>query len=58
MGLAELAYRFVLSAPGVVTALGGFSSAEQMIQAVDAAEKGPLGQDVLDALHRAWFETQ
>lgn len=58
MGLAELAYRFVLSAPGVVTALGGFSSSEQMIQAVDAAEKGPLGQDVLDALHRAWFETQ
>jgi L-glyceraldehyde 3-phosphate reductase len=55
MGVTELAYRFALSAPGAVTVVGGFSSSVQMHQAVRAAERGPLGLDVLDAIYTAWF---
>jgi aryl-alcohol dehydrogenase-like predicted oxidoreductase len=54
MTLTELAYRFALSAPAVVTVVGGFSTAAQMEEAVVAAERGPLPTDVLDALERLW----
>jgi aryl-alcohol dehydrogenase-like predicted oxidoreductase len=54
MTLTELAYRFVLTTPGVTTLVGGFSTTEQVVQAADAASRGPLGQDVLSALNEVW----
>ena len=45
--LAEAATRFALFEPGVSTALIGFSSQEQLEQAIAAAERGPLSADAL-----------
>lgn len=55
MTLTELAYRFTLSVPAVVTVLGGFSSAAQVEEAVRAADRGPLPPDVLAELDRLWL---
>lgn len=54
ISITDLAYRFALSAPGVVTVLGGFSDIEQMEQAVAAAEQGPLSDQVLAELEQVW----
>ncbi|MFE7422206.1 aldo/keto reductase [Rhodococcus sp. NPDC057529] len=54
ISIADLAYRFTLSAPGVVTVLGGFSDLSQMEQAVASAEQGPLPADALAELDRVW----
>ncbi|HEX8968635.1 MAG TPA: aldo/keto reductase [Chloroflexota bacterium] len=54
MTVTELAYRFVLSTPGVTTLVGGFSTLEQVVQAADAASRGPLADDVIRALNRVW----
>jgi aryl-alcohol dehydrogenase-like predicted oxidoreductase len=54
MTVTELAYRFVLTTPGVTTLVGGFSTTQQVEQAADAASRGPLGQDVLGALNEVW----
>ncbi len=40
--LAEAAIRFALGQPGVSTALVGFSSIDQLEQAIAAAERGAL----------------
>ncbi|AFR47367.1 aldo/keto reductase [Gordonia sp. KTR9] len=52
--IADLAYRFVLSTPGFVTVLGGFSDISQLEQAVTSVEQGPLPADVMAELHRIW----
>jgi L-glyceraldehyde 3-phosphate reductase len=54
MTVTELAYRFVLTTPGVTTLVGGFSTTEQVVQAADAASRGPLSNDVLVALKDVW----
>jgi len=50
MTLPELALRFVLSNPAVSTTLMGARSVTEVEQNVRSVEKGPLGQDVLDAI--------
>jgi aryl-alcohol dehydrogenase-like predicted oxidoreductase len=50
MSLPELALRFVLSNPDVSTVLTGARSVAEVEANVRSAEKGPLPQDVLDAL--------
>jgi hypothetical protein len=55
MTLTELAYRFTLSAPAVVTVVGGFSTIAQMEEAAAAAERGPLPDDVLADLKQLWL---
>jgi aryl-alcohol dehydrogenase-like predicted oxidoreductase len=56
MTLSELAYRFVLSAPGVTTVLGGFSSMQHVEQAVAFAEKGVLTTEMIGDLTRIWLD--
>jgi aryl-alcohol dehydrogenase-like predicted oxidoreductase len=58
MTLTELAYRFTLSVPAVVTVLGGFSSAAQVEEVARAVEQGPLPADVLAELDRVWLGGQ
>lgn len=36
----------------------GFSSYEQLVQNVEAAEKGPLPDDVVEALDQAWVKAR
>lgn len=50
----EAALRFVLSNPDVSIALVGFSSVEQVEQAVRSTEKGPLPPEVEGRLHQVW----
>ena len=54
MGLAELAYRFILSDPGVSTLIGGFSAADQIDVAAAASTAGPLGADLFAAIEKIW----
>jgi aryl-alcohol dehydrogenase-like predicted oxidoreductase len=58
ISVTSLAYRFALSAPGATTVVGGFSSSSQMLQAAKAAEQGPLGPDILRAIHAVWYGTK
>jgi aryl-alcohol dehydrogenase-like predicted oxidoreductase len=48
--LVEAAVRFVVSHPGVSTALLGISSGEQMEQAVQYVGRGPLPKDALERI--------
>jgi aryl-alcohol dehydrogenase-like predicted oxidoreductase len=50
MSLPELALRFVLSNPYISTVLTGARSVAEVEANVRSAEKGPLSQDVLDAI--------
>jgi aryl-alcohol dehydrogenase-like predicted oxidoreductase len=55
MSIMQLAYRFILSHPGVSTVLGGFSSVRQVEEIVGtSADVDPLPQQVLSDLHRIW----
>jgi aryl-alcohol dehydrogenase-like predicted oxidoreductase len=51
--LVEAAVRFVVSKPGVSTALLGISSLDQLEQAVEYVERGPLPADVLEDIQAA-----
>jgi aryl-alcohol dehydrogenase-like predicted oxidoreductase len=54
VSLTELAYQFALSAPGVTTVVGGFSTSQQLRQAAQAASRGPLTDEALALLRQAW----
>ena len=45
--LAEMAQRFVTSNPNVTTMLVGYSTLDQLDQAIAAVAKGPLSSDIL-----------
>jgi aryl-alcohol dehydrogenase-like predicted oxidoreductase len=49
--LVEAAIRFVISKPEISTALVGISSLEQLEQAVEYANRGPLPAEVLRRVH-------
>ena len=49
--LVEAAIRFAISKPEISTALVGISSPEQLEQAVEYANRGPLPAEVLGRLH-------
>jgi aryl-alcohol dehydrogenase-like predicted oxidoreductase len=51
--LVEAAIRFVVSKPGVSTALIGISSLDQLERAVQYVERGPLPGDVLENIRAA-----
>lgn len=55
ISITEMAYRFAMSAPGVTTVVGGFSSAEQVREVGKAASRGPLPDDLLAELYGVWF---
>jgi aryl-alcohol dehydrogenase-like predicted oxidoreductase len=52
--LVEAAVRFVISNPGVSTALLGISSRDQLEQAVEYVERGPLSGDALEHIRATW----
>ncbi len=52
--LAQAAIRFVLSHPGVTTALGGFSAVEQLEDAASVPDRPPYSADLLTRLERLW----
>lgn len=53
-GLAQLAYRFILSDEGVTTLIGGFSAADQIDDAAAASAVGPLDAEEFAALENIW----
>ena len=54
LGWAELALRFSAYAPGVHTAIVGTASLDHLRANVEAAARGPLPPEVLDAIDVAW----
>ncbi|BAN27271.1 aldo/keto reductase [Caballeronia insecticola] len=52
--LAQAAFRFVLAHPGVTTALGGFSSMEQLKELCAVSGMGPFPHDLNARLERVW----
>jgi aryl-alcohol dehydrogenase-like predicted oxidoreductase len=52
--LVEAAIRFAISKTGISTALVGISNKDQLIQAVTAANKGPLPDEVFSTLRAIW----
>ncbi len=52
--LVEAAIRFVVSKPGVSTALLGISSRDQLEQAVKHVDRGPLSGDALEHIRATW----
>ncbi len=52
--LAQAAYRFILDHPGVTTALGGFSSLEQLEDIAAIGEAAPLREDERQRLQALW----
>ncbi|SAL26932.1 aldo/keto reductase [Caballeronia arvi] len=52
--LAQAAFRFVLAHPGVTTALGGFSSMEQLKELCAVSGMGPFADDLNARLERVW----
>jgi len=52
--IAEAAIRFALSCPGISTLPVGFSSVEQLDEAVRAVEKGPLPMVATERLQDIW----
>ncbi|BAO92185.1 aldo/keto reductase [Caballeronia cordobensis] len=52
--LAQAAFRFVLAHPGVTTALGGFSSMEQLKELCAVSGMGPFPDDLNARLERVW----
>jgi len=56
VSVTELAYRFILANPAATTIVGGFSSVEQVRQAIEFRERGPLDDDTLAAIENAWIQ--
>jgi aryl-alcohol dehydrogenase-like predicted oxidoreductase len=54
LGWAELAVRFSAYAPGVHTAIAGTAKPANLRRNLEAAARGPLPPEVLDALDAAW----
>jgi L-glyceraldehyde 3-phosphate reductase len=54
ISLAQAAFRFVLAHPGVSTALGGFSSMEQLKELCAVSGMGPFADDLNARLERLW----
>lgn len=52
LSLRELALRFVLSHPGISSALVGFSSPAQIDEALNFAERGPVDGKLLESMQR------
>jgi aryl-alcohol dehydrogenase-like predicted oxidoreductase len=52
--LAQMAYRFVLMHPGVSTALGGFSSLEQMEEIAAVSGLPPIPPELLAEVETVW----
>jgi len=57
MSVAALAYKFILTHPGVSTVVGGFSSAQQLEETVaSAGEAGQLSDEAMSDIRRVWDE--
>lgn len=52
--VAQAAYQFILSHPGVSTVVGGFSEMAHLEQAVAASNMGPLSPEELRELEQVW----
>jgi len=56
MSLAELALRYMLSQAGVTSILTGVETIPQVHENLAMFAKGPLTEDVLDAIGRTQFD--
>jgi L-glyceraldehyde 3-phosphate reductase len=54
LSLAQAAYRFVLSHPGVTTVLGGFSALDQLEELATVSGAGPFAPDLTARLNDLW----
>ncbi len=55
--LPQAALKFVLMHPGVSTALVGFSNLNQIKEAAETTEKGPLSHKQINELQRQWNQS-
>ena len=54
LSLAQAAYRFILMHEGVTTALGGFSSIEQLEEIARVPDLAPFSSDLMAQVHALW----
>lgn len=52
--LAQAAYKFILSNPGVATVLGGFSALEQVEELCEVSGRGPIAPEKIRRLKALW----
>jgi L-glyceraldehyde 3-phosphate reductase len=52
--MAQAAYRFVLSHPGVTTVIGGFSAIDQLEELAAMSGAGPFPPDLMARLREVW----
>jgi L-glyceraldehyde 3-phosphate reductase len=52
--LAQAAYRFILTNEGVATALGGFSSVDQVAELTAVSGRGPIAAEKMRRLEALW----
>jgi 1-deoxyxylulose-5-phosphate synthase len=55
ISLPELAYRYILSQPGPITALVGTGRTAELEQCVESASHGPLDDSLVDAVRQIGF---
>ena len=54
ISLAQAAYRFILTHPGVITGLGGFSTLEQLEEIACVPDMGPFSAQSMTRLEHVW----
>ena len=54
ISLAQAAYRFILSHPGVTTVLGGFSAMSQLEELTAMSGAGPFAPELTARLDALW----
>jgi aryl-alcohol dehydrogenase-like predicted oxidoreductase len=54
--LAQAAFRFILTHPGVTAGLGGFSTIEQLEEIAAVPDMGPFSADAMTRLNHVWAE--
>ena len=52
--LAQAAIRFILTHPGVTTALGGFSTIEQLEEIAKVPDMGPFDAATMQRIEQVW----
>jgi len=55
--LPQVSIRFVLTHPGVSTALVGFSNLEQIKEAAETTDYDPISKSQMEKLHRLWSQS-
>jgi aryl-alcohol dehydrogenase-like predicted oxidoreductase len=58
ISLPELAYRYILSQPGPITALAGTGRIAELEECVESSKRGPLDDSLVEAVRRVTIEDE